>query len=81
MTVVPTFTPLTRQLLTREAAAFVGIKPQTLRNWKAQRIGPPFRKLGTITLYDEAELRAWLKARTTETHNAPASRAEALGEG
>ncbi len=81
MTVVPTFTPLTRQLRTREAAAFVGVRPQTMRNWKSQRIGPPFRKLGTITLYDADELRAWLDARTAGTHNAPACEAGARGEG
>lgn len=67
------FPPLTRQLRTREAALFIGIKPQTLRNWKTQRIGPPFRKLGTVTLYDAAELQAWLDAKTAGTHSAPAS--------
>jgi predicted DNA-binding transcriptional regulator AlpA len=75
------FAPMARHLRTRDAAAFLGVKPNTLRNWKAQRVGPPFRKLGTITLYDADELRAWLDARTAATHNAPASQAEACGEG
>jgi hypothetical protein len=73
--------PLGRYLRTRDAAEFLGVKPNTLRNWKSLRIGPPFRKLGTITLYDAAELRAWLDARTAYTHNAPASQAGARGEG
>lgn len=78
---VSPFTPITRHLRTRDAAAFLGITPKTLRNWKAQRVGPPFRKLGTVTLYDADELRAWLDERTTATHNAPASQAGACGEG
>jgi hypothetical protein len=75
------FAPIARHLRTRDAAAFLGVKPNTLRNWKAQRVGPPYRKLGTITLYDADELRAWLDARTDGKHNAPASEAGACREG
>jgi hypothetical protein len=74
--------PVGRHLRTKDAAAFLGIAPQTLRNWKAQRIGPPARKLsGRLVVYSLDDLHAFMAAReaTVAMHNAPACEAEALG--
>lgn len=74
--------PVGRHLRTKDAAAFLGIAPATLRNWKALRIGPPARKLsGRLVVYSLDDLHAFMAAREAATHNAPASQAEACGEG
>jgi hypothetical protein len=76
--------PVGRHLRTKDAAAFLGIAPQTLRNWKALRIGPPARKLsGRLVVYSLDDLHAFMASReaAVATHNAPASQAEACGEG
>lgn len=76
--------PVGRHLRTKEAAAFLGIAPATLRNWKALRIGPPARKLsGRLVVYSLDDLHAFMAQREAQaaTHNAPASQAEACGEG
>lgn len=36
-----------------------GISVGTLRNWRAQRIGPSFVKIGKAVLYPTRELDAW----------------------
>ena len=76
--------PVGRHLRTKDAAAFLGIAPATLRNWRALRIGPPARKLsGRLVVYRLDDLHAFMAAReaTVATHNAPASNAGACGEG
>jgi len=37
------------------------ISTGTLENWRAQKIGPPFVKIGKAVLYPVAELDAWDK--------------------
>ena len=54
--------PVGRHLRTNDAAAFLGIAPQTLRNWKALRIGPPARKLsGRLVVYSLDDLHAFMR--------------------
>lgn len=38
----PCRTSISRLLNTAEAAEMLGIEPSTLRDWKCQRIGPPY---------------------------------------
>lgn len=38
-----------------------GVSVGTLRNWRAQRIGPSFVKIGKAVLYPLDELDAWDK--------------------
>ncbi|MCA3247867.1 MAG: hypothetical protein ING19_01420 [Azospirillum sp.] len=52
------------ELLDRLSAAGYPLKKATLANWRAGRRGPPFTKFGRLVLYPEAELRAWLHAKT-----------------
>ena len=54
------------RLLTRaEAAAYLGVKPQTLAVWASRkRYGLPFVKVGGLVRYRMADLERWLTART-----------------
>lgn len=47
----------------REAAKVLGLSPQTLRNWRAMRRGPVYRKLHRRVVYLVADLQAFLEAR------------------
>jgi len=55
-----------RFLSRREAAALLGLKPNTLAVWVTRRQdGPPFRRHGRKCLYSEKELIAWSERRST----------------
>ena len=74
--------PVGRHLRTKEAAAFLGVASATLRNWRHLKMGPPAKKLsGRLVVYSLDDLHAFMAAREAATHNAPAARAEACGEG
>ena len=55
-------------LNTREAAEYLGVRPQTLRNWRCRGGGPRYVRRGiglrSHAAYTKAELDAWLEART-----------------
>lgn len=57
-----------------EAAAFLGLAVQTLRNDRGtQRLGIPFYKLGTNAVrYRPSDLERWLAKRRVEAPEAPA---------
>lgn len=46
-------------LSTDEAARFLGAGAQTLANWRAKRIGPPYFKMYGIIRYSRHDLEAW----------------------
>ncbi len=49
----------------REAAAFLGVKPQTLALWaSAKRYGLPYIKVGRSVRYRKSDLLAFLERRT-----------------
>jgi hypothetical protein len=51
-------------LLTEEdVAALAGADVSTVRNWRSQRSGPPFTKIGRRALYRVDAFQEWLKAR------------------
>ena len=54
------------ELLTREeAAAYLGVKPQTLAVWHTTRRHKiPLIKVGSKVRYRRADLDAWLESRT-----------------
>jgi hypothetical protein len=39
---------------------------RTLRKWRAQRIGPPFVKLGRAVLYPDDGFEAWLLSQVQQ---------------
>ena len=46
----------------REAAAYLGLKPGTLANFRSQRRGPPFHKICGAVRYSLADLEAFKAA-------------------
>lgn len=55
-----------------QVAEFLSVKPKTLKNMSARRLGPPKIKVGHKIMYRRASLVAWLESR--ETQPAVASR-------
>lgn len=55
-------------LLTREqAAAHLGLKPQTLAVWAMKGEGPRYIRLGSRVRYRVSDIEAFLLAQTVET--------------
>jgi len=46
-----------------QASKSLGLKPQTLRNWRFQRKGPPYLKLGRAVRYDLQDLKRFAEQR------------------
>ena len=42
----------------------------TLANWRCQKKGPPFVKIGSSVLYPRDKLEVWLESRLVETCDA-----------
>src|SRR5436305_1756619 len=57
-----------RLLLADEVAAILRIKPKTLANWRAKRVGPPVTRFQRLILYPQALLEDWIN-NNTETPN------------
>jgi len=53
-------------LTTKQAATYVGLKPQTLRRFKCEGTGPVTFKQGRLNVYYPADLDAWLRERLVE---------------
>lgn len=47
----------------REAGAYVGKPGKTLANWRSQRIGPPYIRVGGSIRYSTDDLDAYLAER------------------
>ena len=57
----------------KKAADILGLKPQTLRNWRAQGKGPPYmRVMGRVVVYDPTELIKWAERFRVETQDSEA---------
>lgn len=59
--------PLTNMLSRAEAAAYLGMKTQTLSWWACQGIGPRFVRYGRAVRYDLADLQAFVNSKRVET--------------
>lgn len=62
----------TRKLNTIEAAAYLGIRPNTLEVWRVKHKGPRYAKIGRRVLYDLEELEAYFAAHCVNTVDTPA---------
>lgn len=60
----PTHVVVVEPIAVREdiASLMIGLAEETLSSWRKLRIGPPFRKAGSVVIYPVDELRAWVKA-------------------
>ena len=43
-----------------EAGAFLGIHPRTLNNWRSQKRGPTYAKMGGRVVYRIEDLEAYI---------------------
>lgn len=43
-----------------DLAAFLQLPEKTLRKWRSEDKGPPWRKIGRHVRYDQDQVRAWL---------------------
>lgn len=51
----------------REAAKFLNLSPQTLRNWRAQCQGPAYIKVGRRSVrYDIDDLKAFMEGNRVD---------------
>jgi predicted DNA-binding transcriptional regulator AlpA len=56
-------------LTTKEAAALLGMKPSTLRDWRCSRIGPPFIVLSPRNVkYSREDLERYIAERRMEPY-------------
>ena len=53
------------------AAEYVNVRPNTLRQWRAQGIGPAYIKMSKSVVYAMRDLDAWLATRRTPTIESP----------
>ena len=60
----PTRVVVVEPIAVREdiASLMLGVAEETLSGWRKLRIGPPFRKAGSVVIYLVDELRDWAKA-------------------
>lgn len=56
-----------QKLNTQEAAAYLGVQPNTLEVWRCKHKGPRYAKLGRRVLYDIKDLEAFFASRSIET--------------
>lgn len=64
-----------RYLRPRDAAAHLGLAPQTLAKWRCAGGGPPFRKLGRRAVrYRLADLDSFASRQFTSTTAMPSRR-------
>ena len=50
------------KLRTPAAAAFLGLRPNTLEIWRHQKRGPKFYKIGRCVVYDQDDLESYVAA-------------------
>jgi transposase-like protein len=57
------------KLNTQEAAAYLGVRPNTLEVWRCKHRGPKYAKLGSRIVYDPEELDAFFTASSVNTRD------------
>ena len=60
-----------RMLIAEDAAAYLGLAPQTLAKLRWSGDSPPYFKVGRRVLYDRAELDVWLSLRKRRSTSDP----------
>jgi transposase-like protein len=57
------------KLNTREAAAYLGVRPNTLEVWRCKHRGPKYAKLGSRIVYDQDDLDNFFATRSINTRD------------
>ena len=65
------------KLDTKEAAKFLGLRPNTLEIWRLKSRGPRYAKLGSRIVYDFDDLEEFFAARSINTRDTERDRAKA----
>jgi excisionase family DNA binding protein len=55
------------KLSNADAAAYLGISPKTLNDWRSAGRGPDYLKIGTLVRYRQSDLDAFLERCTVRT--------------
>jgi hypothetical protein len=63
VTTIPDAAPLAGFLTEPEAAGALRKSVRSLQQWRADRRGPPWVKIGNTVLYPQDELRIWVRSR------------------
>ncbi len=58
-----------QKLNTDEAAAYLGIRPNTLEVWRCKHKGPRYAKIGSRVLYDPDDLETFFTSRAVDTRD------------
>lgn len=58
------FTNRANRMAPVEAAQYLDCTPKTLAQWRYQKKGPAFAKVGQRIYYDKRILNTWLKSKT-----------------
>ena len=66
MTSLPAELKPYRSVSEKLAAPIIGCQPMTLANWRSQRKGPPYRKVGRSIFYSLKELLEWRDAHRVD---------------
>jgi len=56
-------------LNTRDAAEFLTVSPGTLQNWRSQKFGLPFHKIGGRVVYFADELERFARGGEVKIHS------------
>ena len=56
-----------QKLNNREAAAYLGIQPNTLEIWRCKHKGPRYAKIGRRVIYDVNDLEAFFASHAIDT--------------
>ncbi len=56
-----------QKLNTEEAAAYLGIRPNTLEVWRTKKKGPKYSKIGSRVLYDLNDLETYFISQSIHT--------------
>ncbi len=51
---------------TRDVAEFLNVSQATLSRWRREKIGPPFLRVGSISRYRPATVRAWVSEQEND---------------
>jgi hypothetical protein len=55
--------PSPQFLTTKEAAAILGVRPNTMAQWRCAGYGPPWYRVGPLVRYVAEEITDWVKAQ------------------
>ncbi len=53
-------TPVEVLWCARDVAEFLNASQATLSRWRRERVGPPFLRVGGVSRYNPATVRAWV---------------------